>query len=206
MFKSRTLLQAIPRATRMRFYSSKSTFAELAKDRKATTEECWRVFDSLPGVTPEELSGWRWKGYEISNNHPWDGLLKKNNWFGKEYFSPEHGNPLLTYASDALSGNDVFPAEPIKWFAHVGEGGDKIILYKCKDELLAPENVGCTLKTILYRGCITASMFYDQLPVNDTFKKVDDNTVYGVMDCKFLPDPPLFFVLEKYKPLKQTNV
>lgn len=201
MLKTRTLLQTIPRASGMRFYSVKSTFAELSKDRAGTTEECWRVFDSLPAVTVEELSGWRWKGYEIRNGHPWNGLLNKNNWFGKEYFTPEHGNPLLTYASKAETGDDVFPAEPIKWFAHVAEGGDEVILYKNKDKFLARENVGCSLKTILYRGSITASMFYDEVPVNDTFKKVDDNTVYGVMDCKFLPDPPLFFVLEKYKPL-----
>lgn len=196
MIASKAVPRAILLRQALRGYASKTTFADLAKTRKGTTAQCWEAFDALPPVTVEELSGWRWKGYEIHNGHPWYGLLDKNNWFGKEYFSPEHGNPLLTYATEAKSGHEVYAAEPIKWFANLE--GDKIILGKNREEFEAPENVGCTLKTILYRGAITASMFYDQAPVNDTFKKVDDKTVFGVMDCKPLPDPPLFFVLEKF--------
>lgn len=56
----------------------------------------------------------------------------------------------------------------------------------------------CVPFSILYRGVNTDSMFYDQVPINDTFKKVDDNTLFGVMDNKAIPDIPYFFVLEKF--------
>lgn len=184
---------SIPRATSRRFIT---TFADLAKSRKATTQQCWEAFDALEPVKVDELVGYRWKGYEIYTDHPWCGLLDANNWFGKEYFSSEHGNPLLTYATDEKSGNDVFPAEPLKYFALTAEGTN--ILGDLRGQIESPEGVGCRLRTILFRGFNTASMFYDQLPINDTFKKVDDNTVFGVMDCKMVPDPPYFFVLEKY--------
>ncbi len=39
-------------------------------------------------------------------------------------------------------------------------------------------------------------MIYDQLPINDVFRKLDDNTVMGVMDNKILMDP-FFFKLRR---------
>ena len=35
-----------------------------------------------------------------------------------------------------------------------------------------------------FRGEVTASMVYDGAPVHDHFKKVDDNTVLGIMNGK----------------------
>jgi hypothetical protein len=32
-------------------------------------------------------------------------------------------------------------------------------------------------------------MIYDQLPINDVFRKLDDDTVLGVMGNKILKDP-----------------
>jgi hypothetical protein len=39
-------------------------------------------------------------------------------------------------------------------------------------------------------------MIYDQLPINDSFRKIDDNTVFGAMDFKGVPQP-FFFVLRR---------
>ena len=39
-------------------------------------------------------------------------------------------------------------------------------------------------------------MIYDQMPVNDVFRKLDDNTVLGVMDQKGI-DIPFFFKLSR---------
>jgi len=45
-----------------------------------------------------------------------------------------------------------------------------------------------------YRGKTSATMIYDQLPMNDVFRKLDDNTVLGIMDRKDT-DVPFFFKL-----------
>jgi len=47
-----------------------------------------------------------------------------------------------------------------------------------------------------YRGKVSATMIYDYLPINDVFRKVDDNTVLGLMDFKGMPQP-FFFVLDR---------
>jgi hypothetical protein len=46
------------------------------------------------------------------------------------------------------------------------------------------------------RGKVSATMIYDQLPINDVFRKLDDNTVIGVMDNKHEKEP-LFFKLSR---------
>jgi hypothetical protein len=37
-------------------------------------------------------------------------------------------------------------------------------------------------------------MCYDQLPIHDVFRKVDENTVLGAMDMRGTPDPLVFFL------------
>jgi len=39
-------------------------------------------------------------------------------------------------------------------------------------------------------------MIHDQLPINDLFRKLDDNTVIGVMDNKHVKGP-FFFKLRR---------
>jgi hypothetical protein len=39
-------------------------------------------------------------------------------------------------------------------------------------------------------------MIYDSLPINDVFRKVDDDTVLGAMDLRFTPQP-FFFILTR---------
>lgn len=53
------------------------------------------------------------------------------------------------------------------------------------------------LRTVVSRGVPTASMVYNQLPIIDSFKKVDEGTVLGMMDNVGIPD--YFFVLRRQK-------
>ena len=39
-------------------------------------------------------------------------------------------------------------------------------------------------------------MIYDQLPINDVFRKIDRDTVFGVMDLKGMK-LPFFFILQR---------
>lgn len=52
-----------------------------------------------------------------------------------------------------------------------------------------------SLRMIEYRGVVTATMVYDRFPVFDHFRKVDGDTVLGVMDRK--GSKPLYFYLRR---------
>src|SRR4051812_19064984 len=45
------------------------------------------------------------------------------------------------------------------------------------------------LRMTEYRAVVSTTMIYDSLPINDLFPKVDNNTVLGVMDLRFTPQP-----------------
>jgi hypothetical protein len=47
-----------------------------------------------------------------------------------------------------------------------------------------------------YRGKSSATMIYDQLPINDVFRKIDQNTALGLMDLKGVKQP-FFFILRR---------
>jgi hypothetical protein len=52
------------------------------------------------------------------------------------------------------------------------------------------------LRMMEYRGVVTATMSYDALPINDHFRRVDADTVIGVMDFRTI-DRPFVFVLRR---------
>jgi hypothetical protein len=52
------------------------------------------------------------------------------------------------------------------------------------------------LRLTEYRGVVSATMCYDALPVNDVFRKVDDQTLLAVMDLRGM-ERPFLFVLRR---------
>ncbi len=52
------------------------------------------------------------------------------------------------------------------------------------------------LREVVYRGVSTATMVYDTQPIFDHFRKIDQDTVLGVMDRKG-DQAPLFFFLQR---------
>ncbi len=62
--------------------------------------------------------------------------------------------------------------------------------------LLRTQHPKARLRTTRYRGVDTATMIYDQLPINDVFRKLDDESVIGAMDLRG-SKKPYFFVLTR---------
>ena len=52
------------------------------------------------------------------------------------------------------------------------------------------------LRMVAYRGKVSATMIYDFLPICDSFRRIDANTVLGAMDQKG-DRHPFFFSLER---------
>jgi hypothetical protein len=72
--------------------------------------------------------------------------------------------------------------------ARAAFGGVRPLLYTDKPK--------ARLRTIEHRGVATAAMVYDSLPIIDVFRRVDDDTLLGLMDLRGLPQP-FFFLLRR---------
>ena len=164
---------------------------------KTTTEQGLQLFDSLEPVNLDFMLG-RWQGSGIHTDHPMDGLLEASNWYGKEFIDPENVHPLLF----ADSQGNIFKVAPnpiaMDWVLKLPFLKNESLkpLLMLTNSLLKTETSQARLRMMEYRGKVTATMIYDYLPINDSFRKLDDNTVLGVMDFKHISQP-FFFTLKR---------
>ncbi|TDZ33239.1 hypothetical protein C8035_v011448 [Colletotrichum spinosum] len=56
------------------------------------------------------------------------------------------------------------------------------------------------LREVKFRGVVTAAMVYDNFPIIDAFRYVDENTVVGAMDNKELQDAGTYYFYLKRRP------
>lgn len=141
--------------------------------------ELFNFFDELPPVKSEDIL-FPWKGGDFKTGHWCTDMLMEIKWFGKNFTSKLDNVPLLCY-------ND--------------EGN----LYSNK----TLNNGESSLWDIEFRGKVSSTMVYDGVPIFDHFRKVDDNTLFGVMNGKKVPGKRdiidsgryYFFYLEKLKKL-----
>ncbi|MGW1870628.1 DUF4334 domain-containing protein [Streptomyces mauvecolor] len=133
------------------------------------TSELEGLWAALETVRPEEILG-TWKGSGIATGHRVESLLAQARWYGKTFHSVSRAEPLI-YRDEqgALFSN----AELAK-----GEA---------------------SLWMVEFRGELTATMVYDGQPVLDHFKRVDGDTLLGVMNGKNVLDEgrQFCFILER---------
>ena len=125
------------------------------------------LWADLATVTVEEMLG-AWRGGDFDTGHPASGLLTALRWHGKRFDSVLEGHPLIC----------------------VGEDGE---LYS---HTKAAAGGHSSLWEVGFRGETTATMVYDAMPVFDHFKKVDDDTVMGIMNGKleaYFGAPDLYY-------------
>lgn len=156
-------------------------------------------FDALPPVPLDFMRGvWRGEGY--ATGHPMDGALEAFHWWGKRFDSPDDVHPLLFEGW----GGRIVSAHPgwmrpflpplrsgalPRWRWLTG-------LARSLLPLLATRTGQARLRMLEHRGVLSATMVYDGLPIHDVFRRLDDDTVLGLMDLK--GDPlPFFFVLRR---------
>jgi len=170
---------------------------DILANRRGTTDEALALFDSLDPIDLSFMMG-RWKGYEITTGHPQDGVLAATRWYGKEFEDAETVHPLLHQNGRGA----LFRVRPRPTLVYLS-----LHLPILKARALRPLSLLITalLRTrqsqararmVEYRGKVSATMIYDGLPINDHFRKIDDNTVLGLMDFKGL-ESPFPFVLER---------
>ncbi len=164
-----------------------------------STEAALALFDRLEPVAEESLIG-AWRGSSYASGHPFDGLLENCHWHGKRFESREDVHPLVfRSASGALISVEprlVMPGlgwlERLPWLGAPWVGR----LFQALVPLLATRQSRARLRSMRHRGVESATMLYDHAPINDVFRRVDDDTLLGLMDLKG-QERPFFFLLRR---------
>lgn len=172
-------------------------FHTILETQKTSTEEALKLFDQLETVNLEFMMG-QWQGYGLHTDHPMDGLLEAFDWYGKQFVDADQVHPLLFLDRR----NNIFKVTPnptlINLAIPLNFPNNKAmqLLFNLSHRLMKTEKSKARLRMMEYRNQVSATMIYDYLPIHDTFRKVDENTVFGLMDFKSVK-PPFFFALKR---------
>jgi hypothetical protein len=174
-------------------------------DAPTTTADALALFDDAPAVEPEFMIG-TWRGAEMPTGHPLDGLLAASGWWGKQFVDEETVHPLLFPTTD---GTALWALDPALAFGglgvitRIGTSTTRLLTRRNVTKpiqalrpVLRARAPKARLRTTRYRGVDTATMLYDQLPVNDVFRRLGRDTVLGAMDLRG-SGPPYFFMLRR---------
>lgn len=166
------------------------------------TREALARFDALAPVDAAFMRG-AWRGEGFATGHPLDGLLEAWHWHGKRFDNDEDVHPLVfsTRGGRRVAVNPGYAAPALSLLAagRVPKSSAVGHLFQWMLPLLATRRSRARLRMISHRGVTTAAMVYDQLPIHDVFRKVDEHTVLGLMDLKGMARP-FFFILRREAP------
>lgn len=153
--------------------------------------ERWRALDPVP----VDFMFGRWRGDEIPTGHPMNGLLSVSGWYGKAFLDTESVHPLLFWDRSRQGVFPVHPARlPMGWSVPATRAlRAAVVLGR---PWLLTERPTARLRRMEIFGSATAAMVYDDRPIVDGFKRIDDDTVMGIMDRRG-DTSPLFFVLRR---------
>lgn len=174
-----------------------TAFDEVLRRGQLPAAEALSLYDQLETVDLAFMFG-RWRGSGLHTNHPMDGLLEAFRWYGKEFVDAENVHPLVFEDG----GGGLFRVNPrlmpMGLVKHVSAStlASMRHVFPLLKPILRTSASKARLRMTEYRGKLTATMIYDDLPINDVFRKVDANTVVGAMDLKGI-EQPFFFVLRR---------
>ena len=160
----------------------------------ATIEEALAFYDGLPAVAVPEMLG-AWRGGEIPTGNPMDGLLGRFGWHGKRFDSPEDVHPLVM---DRAGGGRfslnpaLVPLPTLLRYPAALRNAPLARIARAAGPALATKAPKARLRMTEYRGVVSATMCYDDLPIHDVFRAVEPDTVVGAMDLRGLGQPFLF--------------
>ena len=160
--------------------------------------EALAFYDSLPAVPIDAMIG-SWRGSEIPTGHVFDGLLGPAGWYGKNFRSADDVDPLVFQRGDGrkFAGNPaVMPLGLIQRWPSLARNRASAAIFRAVAPLLATRKPRARLRMTEYRGTTSATMIYDDLPINDVFRRVTGDVVLGAMDIRGSARP-FFFVLRR---------
>lgn len=155
------------------------------------------AFDSLPPVSLPEVLG-SWLGEELPTGHPLDGLLAGYGWKGKRFTSADAVDPLVFHqgSGDVAVNPALIPLGlPLAW-PSLARSAPTRRVFKALLPVLATRRPKARLRAVAHRGQVSTAMVYDDLPIIDHFRKIEDGRLLGLMDLRHT-EQPYFFLLSR---------
>ena len=179
---------------------------DLTNKNSMSTQEALELCDALPIVDIDTIIG-RWRGTEISTHHPLNGLLETLGWYGKEFIDCDHVHPLLF--SDSLG--HLFALDPKRLPVNISLKWpiprSKLLRQALLEArfVLETREAKARVRMVEYRGKVSATMIYDNLPIYDTFRLIDHDNLLGVMDFKGVEQPFFFKLRREWSPTSSAS-
>lgn len=165
-----------------------SSHADRFRDLRETTSRVDTaaldsLFNELPPVPLSHLiDTGGWNGGFFDTGHSNGDFMKEICWVGKDFFSLDHVDPVIVNPNGKRES----------W----GKWGFATVRATYSFLYASPVLARLQLKEIVYRGKVTATMVYDERPVFDYFRWVDENTILGIMEGKPLDGPFYFYIVK----------
>ncbi|KAL4775890.1 hypothetical protein BDW60DRAFT_177008 [Aspergillus nidulans var. acristatus] len=155
--------------------SHQETLTNILSSKPITALAATTLFNSLPSLPATGLLG-TWHGTCALTDHPGIAALKAARWVGKDFHSTEDVDPIIS-----LDASLPYPE------ATKGQG-------RVVNTFMGKARI----REVKYNNVVSAAMVYNDKPIIDYFRVIDDRTVMGVMDAAgAVEDHPLYFVLER---------
>lgn len=151
------------------------------------------AFDALAPAGVGMLTGF-WKADPGYAETPGGRLLIESGWWGARFVDQETVHPLLFRTGD---GDGLFAADLLRVLALLGDGAQDLSARREQVETSAP--IG-RVRMIEYRGVVTATLVYDQVPVLDYLRVVDNDTMVAAVEGRGMVERPAYALLRRCKP------
>jgi hypothetical protein len=155
-------------------------------------------FRSLAPVKPVEMVG-LWRGVGIPSGHPLEGVLENLRWFGKRFHPDMRADALLfQWHPGRLVAMDprFAPVGLAIKLAPFGRTALARTMFSYFQKLLRARGTTAALEVRAFEQIASAAMVYNEQPIVDHFRRVDENTLAGMM-CVRDDERRFFFKLTK---------
>lgn len=143
-----------------------------------------------------------WRGRGIPSSHPFDDVLENLGWFGKRFTAGLRADALL-FRSGQHRLVPIDPARiPVRLALHfhkVGTTRAAKNLFSYLQRGLQAKGPVASLKTMTFQGVTSAAMAYDEQPIVDHFRRIDERKIMGAMVIEG-DERIYFFELEQVEP------
>ncbi|MBO3085670.1 DUF4334 domain-containing protein [Cellulomonas fengjieae] len=150
-------------------------------------------YDRLAPVGCSDLRG-LWRGTGVPTGHRLDGVLERLGWFGKRFDDDDRVQPLVFRGRGGLTAVNpaLVPLGLVLRVAPLLGTAPAAGAFALVRPFMTTRRPRARLREVRFRGVVSAALVYDDLPVIDVFRAVDDDTVLGAMDARGMAQPYLF--------------
>lgn len=171
---------------------SNISYAEL-KNGTFSIDQVFAIFDDIGSVDVAEISG-SWSGAEVNTRHEMQGLLEAIDWVGKVFEDDGNAHPLVLGRKKRFAIKPFRPllrlALAVPLFRKPFMAPINSLIARC----IQTKKTQATLRMINFRGVVSAAMVYDDVPITDFLRKIDDDHLLGIMEFKWVDEPYAFLL------------